>query len=395
MLPWEYCSGNKLQSGSDTIGRVCISMVMKRFLRPIATVALASVVLGSLAEGAGAYKGVLNSTHGQIAAAPVRPPVSRRSERRSRPSPADDLPPLEVPEARPQPDPTPQQPINRPGMAPQFQYRLVVSGSSDTLLRQVRQVVPDAFRNTIGGNRVIQAGLFVEREEAEAVQRQLERRNLNARILDINEGVVAVPVPPVVRSPASSSSGSLPRIPSGRVVVVVDPGHGGRDPGAVGIGGIQEADIVLDIARQVAAKLDQQGVTAVLTREDDRDVDLAPRVSLAERVNADLFVSIHANAISMARSDVNGLETYYYLDGQRLAQTIHDQILSTIDMNDRGVRQARFYVLTRTSMPAVLVEVGFVTGQQDAARLSNPAFREQLAGAIAQGILQYIQRYRS
>ncbi|MBF2000500.1 MAG: N-acetylmuramoyl-L-alanine amidase, partial [Synechococcales cyanobacterium M58_A2018_015] len=216
----------------------------------------------------------------------------------------------------------------------------------------------------------------------------------NARILDINEGVVAVPVPPMVRAPASSS-GSLPRIPSGRVVVVVDPGHGGRDPGAIGIGGIQEADIVLDIARQVAAKLDQQGVAAVLTREDDRDVDLAPRVSLAERVNADLFVSIHANAISMDRPDVNGLETYYYLDGQRLAQTIHDQILSTIDMNDRGVRQARFYVLTRTSMPAVLVEVGFVTGRQDAARLSSPAFREQLADAIAQGILQYIQRYRS
>lgn len=367
-------------------------MVMKRFLRPIATVALASVVLGNVAEGAKAQNKVPNSPHGQVAAAPVRPPASRRSERRSRP--ADDLPPLEVPEARPQPDSTPQQPINRPGMVPEFQYRLVVSGSSDTLLQQVRQVVPDAFRNTIGGNRVIQAGLFVERDEAEAVQRQLERRNLNARILDINEGVVAVPVPPMVRAPASSS-GSLPRIPSGRVVVVVDPGHGGRDPGAIGIGGIQEADIVLDIARQVAAKLDQQGVAAVLTREDDRDVDLAPRVSLAERVNADLFVSIHANAISMDRPDVNGLETYYYLDGQRLAQTIHDQILSTIDMNDRGVRQARFYVLTRTSMPAVLVEVGFVTGRQDAARLSSPAFREQLADAIAQGILQYIQRYRS
>lgn len=197
-----------------------------------------------------------------------------------------------------------------------------------------------------------------------------------------------VPVPPP-QDPGPNRP--LPRVPNGRIVVVVDPGHGGPDPGAVGINGLQEKGIVLDISRQVANILEQQGVTAILTRSDDRDLDLEPRVQMAQRANATLFVSIHANAISMSRPDVNGLETYYFQSGNRLAQTIHRSILESLQIRDRGVRQARFYVLRRTSMPSVLVEVGFVTGREDAARLSNPAYRSQMAAAIARGILQYIR----
>jgi N-acetylmuramoyl-L-alanine amidase len=175
-------------------------------------------------------------------------------------------------------------------------------------------------------------------------------------------------------------------------VVVVDPGHGGPDPGAVGIGGLQEKGITLDISRQVAARLAQQGVQVIMTREDDRDLDLEPRVVLAERANASLFVSIHANAISLSRPDVNGLETYYYSSGERLARTIHNSVLQGTGVRDRGVRSARFYVLRRTSMPSVLVEVGFVTGAEDAARLSTSSYRTQMADAIARGVLQYIQQ---
>ena len=97
---------------------------------------------------------------------------------------------------------------------------------------------------------------------------------------------------------------------------MIDPGHGGNDPGAVGIDSIHEADIVLPIAQQVAAALEQQGVQAILTRNDDREVELEPRVQLAERAHATLFVSIHANSISLDRPDVNGFETYYYSSGQ-------------------------------------------------------------------------------
>lgn len=263
-----------------------------------------------------------------------------------------------------------------------FQYRLVVEGSSDSLLRQVRQLIPDAFRRTIDGQRVIQAGLFEDQAEAEATQQQLSRLNVSTRILDINYGITA---------PASATAPIRPPVRDGRVLVVVDPGHGGADPGAVGIGGIHEADIVLDIAQEVVALLEEAGLQAVLTRQDDREIDLQPRVDLAESVNADVFVSIHANAISLSRPDVNGIETYYYDTGVSLASSIHNSLVNATGMNDRGIRQARFYVLTRTSMPAVLVEVGFVTGEEDAARLSNAAMRDQIAGGIAQGILRYLR----
>jgi N-acetylmuramoyl-L-alanine amidase len=181
---------------------------------------------------------------------------------------------------------------------------------------------------------------------------------------------------------------------SGQVTVVIDPGHGGNDPGAVGIDSIHEADIVLPIAQQVAAALEQQGVQALLTRSDDREVELEPRVQLAERAQATLFVSIHANSISLDRPDVNGFETYYYNSGQALAQTIYNNTLQTLGIPGRGIHQARFYVLRHTSMPSTLIEIGFVTGSEDQPRLANPEFRSQLAAAIAQGILQYLQRSR-
>ena len=183
----------------------------------------------------------------------------------------------------------------------------------------------------------------------------------------------------------------IPRIPTGRQIVVIDPGHGGPDPGAVGIGGIQEKEIVMDISNQIASILQQQGITAVLTRTGDYDFDLAPRVQIAENSRASVFVSIHSNAISLSRPDINGLETYYFDSGLDLARTIHNSILQSVNIRDRGVRSARFYVLRNTSMPSVLVETGFVTGEEDARNLANSGHRRQMAEAIARGILQYLR----
>lgn len=182
-----------------------------------------------------------------------------------------------------------------------------------------------------------------------------------------------------------------PAYPRARVVIAVDPGHGGRDPGAVGIGGLREKDVVLDISQRLSRILQQRGVQVVLTRNDDRELDLAPRVSRATQVNARAFVSIHANAFSMARPDINGLETYYYATGLPLARAIHNSILSRVQVRDRGVRQARFYVLRHTTMPAVLVEVGFLTGREDARNLARPEHRQALAAAIADGIVSYFR----
>ncbi|MFB2978518.1 N-acetylmuramoyl-L-alanine amidase [Microseira sp. BLCC-F43] len=178
----------------------------------------------------------------------------------------------------------------------------------------------------------------------------------------------------------------------GRMVVVIDAGHGGRDPGAIGIGGLREVDVITPIALQVASQLEQQGIQVVLTRRGDYFVDLAPRVQIAKRANADLFVSIHANAVNRRRPDVNGIEVYHFGRGEDLARTIHASILQSVNIGDRGVRRARFFVLRNNPMPAVLVEVGFVTGDIDAPKLSDPAFRSQMADAIARGILLYIRQ---
>lgn len=192
---------------------------------------------------------------------------------------------------------------------------------------------------------------------------------------------------------STTAGAPLPNINNGRISVAIDPGHGGRDPGAVGIGGLRETDIVLPIAKRVAEILEQQGVQAILTRTDEREIDLGPRVQLANRSRTNLFVSIHANSISLSRPDVNGAETYYYTDaGRELAQIIQNNVIQTTNMRSRGVRSARFYVLRNTNMPAALVEVGFVTGAEDARLLSDPSFRNRMAEGIARGILQYIQQ---
>ncbi|MGP1383272.1 MAG: N-acetylmuramoyl-L-alanine amidase [Thainema sp.] len=233
----------------------------------------------------------------------------------------------------------------------------------------------------------------VTRPEDDTIAIQLQRGSTTATAPPPSTTGTPIPVPqPSAVPPETRPAPSLPSVRNERIVVVIDPGHGGRDPGAVGIGGLQEKDVIFPIAREVAALLEQQGVQVIMTRTDDREIDLEPRVQIAERANASLFVSIHANAISLSRPDVNGLETYYYSSGQRLAQVIHNAILQNVAIQDRGVRQARFYVLRNTSMPAILIETGFVTGAEDSRRLADPTQQRVMAAAITQGILQYIQQ---
>ncbi|SBO42428.1 N-acetylmuramoyl-L-alanine amidase [Cyanobium sp. NIES-981] len=229
---------------------------------------------------------------------------------------------------------------------------------------------------------------------------KLEFKGLSrAVLLGLGEGDIegtAVASYPVASFPTAStplSADGLPVVPRGRFKVVIDPGHGGPDPGAVGIRGLRETDVVLDVSLQVARLLQARGVTVVMTRTSEVDVDLPPRVSLANRVGADVFVSVHANALSMARPDVNGIETFYFSSGysRRLADSLQGQMLAVSPGSpNRGVKQGRFFVIRRTVMPSALVEMGFVTGALDAPRLADPAHRRRLALALATGILQYL-----
>ncbi len=186
----------------------------------------------------------------------------------------------------------------------------------------------------------------------------------------------------------------LPDFERGRYRVVIDPGHGGPDVGAVGIRGIRESEIVLDISLQVAQILEKKGVIVHLTRKSERDVDLPPRVVMANRLRANAFVSIHANASRSRSRDVNGIETFFYSGskGFRLASLIQKEILQVSPGSpDRGVRRGRYFVIRRTNMPAVLVETGFVTGRLDSSRLSTASHRRMLAIAISKGILNYLK----
>ncbi len=187
---------------------------------------------------------------------------------------------------------------------------------------------------------------------------------------------------------------SLPNVPYGKYKVVIDPGHGGSDPGAVGINGLRETDIVLEVSKSVSEFLKNKGVKTILTRNYERTLDLQPRVTKANNSKADAFVSIHANATRGRRKDVNGLETYYYsgYKGHSLAKNIQKQILIFSPQSpDRGVRRSRFYVIRKTSMPAALVEIGFVTGMYDADLLRQKNYRDQMAFAIAKGILNFLR----
>jgi N-acetylmuramoyl-L-alanine amidase len=105
-----------------------------------------------------------------------------------------------------------------------------------------------------------------------------------------------------------------------------------------------------------------------------------------------VFVSIHANSAGAGRPEVSGLETYYYDNGLSLARVVHNNILQSVNVRDRGVRRARFYVLRKSSMPSILVEAGYLTGRDDVAKLRNAAYQRQMADAIARGILQYLRR---
>jgi N-acetylmuramoyl-L-alanine amidase len=201
---------------------------------------------------------------------------------------------------------------------------------------------------------------------------------------------LTLPNPVIEPPPVENPTIETPRPRNGRLLVMIDPGHGGKDSGAPGVGGILEKDVILPISQKLSAILEKAGIQTVLTRNSDYFVDLAPRVQMAQRMGATLFVSIHANSID-GRPDVSGLETYHYNIGESLARTVHNTILQSIPIQDRGVRRARFYVLRKNSMPAILVETGYVTNAEEIRKLNDPNYQQLMAQAIAQGVLKYIR----
>lgn len=234
----------------------------------------------------------------------------------------------------------------------------------------------------------------------------------------------AVAVKPAVRKPVKP--GKVRRI-------VVDPGHGGKDPGAVGHGGLQEKDVVLAIGLQLAKKLKEElGIDVVMTRSTDVFIELQERTAIANQVGADLFVSIHANA-ALNRS-ASGVETYYLnlaktekaaqlaarengtsLEKVSLLQAVLFDLMANYKLNDSahlaeevqkalyrrladryapvrnlGVKQGPFYVLVGATMPSILVESAFISNEREELKLADAHYQEQTAEGILDGISAYI-----
>jgi len=236
---------------------------------------------------------------------------------------------------------------------------------------------------------------------------------------------------PVVPSPTPTEQAPGVR------TIVLDPGHGGTETGAIGPSGIQEKELTLTIARELEARLESQlGVRVVLTRNEDANVPHDTRTSIANQNQADLFISLHLNSslgsgahgaetyfLSAEASDAaaarmaeaentaggpevpegtSGLEaqdlelilwdlaqTHHLLESQRFAAMIQGELNQTLQLRDRGVKQAPFRVLNGAAMPAVLVELGFISNPDEEKKLQDPVYRAELVASLTRAIGRY------
>ncbi len=181
-------------------------------------------------------------------------------------------------------------------------------------------------------------------------------------------------------------------------VVAVDPGHGGSDPGAIGVSGLREKEVNLAVALELVGLLEEAGAKVVMTRSGDHAVRNARRVEVANEAGADVFISIHANAYSDPES--NGTETYYCSKNDHssaskyLAEQVQREMVSALGLRDRGVKQRSFYVLNNTEMPAALVELAFLTNATEEKLLEKKETHVKAARALFEGLEAYLKRYR-
>jgi N-acetylmuramoyl-L-alanine amidase len=243
--------------------------------------------------------------------------------------------------------------------------------------------------------------------------------------------------PPSTSAPGGAAEPSTPPPPQSAFVVVIDPGHGGDDTGALGPSGLAEKDVTLDVAKRLKARIQSElDSEVILTRDTDRTLALDDRTAIANHNHADLFVSIHANA--SRRGNARGAETYFLSyqatddesravaaienntlgleegvqkngnlemilwdlaqsaflkESSSLAEMIQENLNDVLDIANRGIKQAPFRVLMGATMPAVLIEVAFITSPEEERRLKDPAFKDKLAGAIFDSVRKFHDKY--
>lgn len=176
-------------------------------------------------------------------------------------------------------------------------------------------------------------------------------------------------------------------------IIVIDAGHGGSDPGAMREN-VMEKNITLNIAKLVEEKLKQQGATVYMSRNDDTFVSLSDRVLFSNNRKPDIFVSIHINASE--KEEVNGIETHYFKDDSfEFSKYMHKSLISKINDKDRGIFKSRFYVIRNTEAPAVLLELGFISNEEERTFMQTKEKQEAFADAITEGIINYFNNIGS
>jgi N-acetylmuramoyl-L-alanine amidase len=292
----------------------------------------------------------------------------------------------------------------------------------DGLLRQVRvgQFSSDVVRVVLDMNSLSDYKTFVLPDPYRLV-------------VDIQGQTNGEELVALVKRGGSYPQGEAKKAPKQRLrKIVLDPGHGGKDPGAIGVRGVAEKDVVLSIAKKLARKLEKDlGVEVVLTRRDDSYLHLEDRTAIANAENADLFISLHTNASPNSRA--RGLETYYLdntddeasirlaarengtsrrrisdlqfilsdltqnskqEDSITLAHHIHSSLASRVGrkygaVRDLGVKKALFYVLVGAKMPSVLAEIFFITNKREGRQLSRSSYQNTVVEALYEGIKKY------
>lgn len=190
----------------------------------------------------------------------------------------------------------------------------------------------------------------------------------------------------------TTNPGDITTPPSnnGRKLVVLDAGHGAKDSGAVGITGKYEKTFNLAIILKTAELLKKESnIDVILTRKDDTFLELKERAAIANNAKADLFISVHANSSTSSAS--NGTETYYQREASKaFANVMHKYLTPASGLTDRGVKYGNFHVIRETKMPAILLEVGYLSNRNDEATLFTEAMQNRVAAAIVSGIKEYL-----
>ncbi|HBG28877.1 MAG: hypothetical protein A2Y10_16780 [Planctomycetes bacterium GWF2_41_51] len=245
--------------------------------------------------------------------------------------------------------------------------------------KQNQVFVNESFISALGKTKKIEGLLNVRLSLLDEI-----KKNLNTP--PIKPIIVPAPRPQIQQEPKKAWE------LTGKTIII-DPGHGGKDPGAISYYGFYEKTVNLDVGLQITEMLRDKGHRVIMTRDSDVFIELEERAEIANRAKADVFISIHSD--SSARSSTNGFTVYIAKSASwsadKLANSIDDQMTRT-SISSNGVKKADYRVLTRTQCPAVLVELGYLSNYWEAKQLRNVDMQKKLAQAIVDGITNYLNR---